>query len=271
MKFKNIIMLIIVLILVLFSIVILTKNPSHNRDWELGQEKLAKLEIQDSKIKVINFRDFDWKQNNVAGINYIQKNFDLDKIMGVDVAISHFSEFEGMAHIFIIFRFEDNQNMVISVETRREKGESFSPILGVLREFEIIYVVGSERDIVGLRTDLRKERMHIYPMTSSAKEARELFLLIAKDINNVYDEPIFYNTLFNNCTNVITRRMGDVFDIKFPFTYKIILPGLMHEVFYKLKLIPVDKSLAEIKNYYLIDNNKVNKNSVDYSSQIRKH
>lgn len=264
-------MTIAILILILLSALVLIKKPSHNRTWELGQEKLAKIEIQGSKIKVINFRDFDWKHNNVASINYVQENFDLEKIIGVDVAISHFSGFEGMAHIFIIFRFDDNKNMAVSVETRREKGEFFSPLLGLFREFEIIYVVGSERDIVGLRTDLRKERVYLYPTVISKEEAHKLFFLIAKDINNVYNEPTFYNTLLNNCTNAITRRVEDISDIKFPLTYKTIFPGFMHEVLYKLNLIPADKSFEEIKNYYLIDNGKVNRKSVDYSDQIRKH
>ncbi len=267
---NKIAMVIIILILILLGTLVLIKKPSHNREWELGQEKLSKIEIQNSNVKVVNFRNFDWKHDNVASINYVQKNFDLDKITGVDVAISHFSNFEGMAHIFIVFRFEDNENIVVSVETRREKGESFSPILGILREFEIIYVMGSENDIIGLRTDLRKERVYLYPTVASAQEAKELFLLVAKDVNNIYDQPVFYNTLLNNCTNVITRRVEDISDVKFPLSYKTILPGFMHEVLYKLKLIPTDKSLEEIKNDYRIDNSKVNRKSIDYSSQIRK-
>lgn len=270
MKLKYIIMLIIVAILVLASIFVLLKKPSHDRNWENGQEKLAQIDVSGSKIKVSNFRDFKWQDDGDVKSIYSQEEFDLDKLQGVDVIISHFSDFEGLVHIFLSFRFSDNRNIVVSVETRREIGEEFSPWLGLLRKFEIIYVVGSEEDIIGVRTDIRKERIYIYPTVATPQKSKDLFLLLVEDINNIYIQPAFYNTLFNNCTNVITRRVEDISDIKFPFTYKTILPGFMDEILYEIKLIPTNKAFIEIKNYYLIDNRKVNRNDADYSNQIRK-
>ncbi|MFZ2153900.1 MAG: DUF4105 domain-containing protein [Candidatus Moraniibacteriota bacterium] len=268
---NKIAMVIIILILILLSALVLLKKPSHERDWELGQEKLAQIEIKDSRVVINNFRDFTWRKEGVAEINYSQENFNLDKIQGVDVAISHFAEFEGMAHAFIVFRFSDNRNVAVSVETRREKGEKFSPWLGLFREFEIIYVVGSEKDMLGLRTDIRQERVYLYPTVADSKAAKMLFFAIARDINNIYSEPTFYNTLFNNCTNAITKRVAEVFEIKFPITYKTLFPGFMDEILYQMKLIPTDKSFLELKNYYQIDNNKVDSRSDDYWRQLRTH
>lgn len=270
MKFKNIIMLIIVLICVLLSASVLVKKPSHNRNWELGQEKLPQIEISNSKVVVNNFRNFDWKSNTVAKVNYSQEDFDFDKFKGIELVISHFSKYEGMAHIFLIFRFEDEKNMVISMEARREKGENFAPLLGLFREFEVIYVIGSERDVLGLRTDIRKERINLYPTSFNKEEAQRLFSLIAKDVNKVYDNPTFYNTFFNNCANVITDKIEKVYDIKFSKIYETIMPGLIDKVFYRAKLIPTEKSFSETKNYYQIDNDEVNRYSPDYLDQIRK-
>lgn len=263
------IVVIISLIFILIGLVLFRK-PTHNRVWELGQEKLARIEIKNSRAKIINFRNFDWMGNNLANINYSQEIFDLEKISGMDLAISHFSKFEGMAHVFIVFRFEDNNNIVISVESRREKGEHYSPLLGLFREFEIIYVVGSERDIVGLRTDIRKEKVKLYPVSLKKEEAKRLLLLIAKDINNIYTNPAFYNTFLNNCANVITRKIEHILNIKIPFGWGTFLPGYIDKVFYKLKLIPADKPFEEIKNYYQIDSSKVNRYSPNYLNQIRK-
>lgn len=263
-------MIVIISFIVILIVVILIRKPTHNRVWELGQEKLARIEIKNSRAKIINFRNFDWTGNNLANINYGQEIFDLEKISGVELAISHFSKLEGMAHVFIIFCFEDSNNIVVSVESRREKGERYSPLLGLFREFEIIYVVGSERDIVGLRTDIRKEKVNLYPASFSKEESRRLFLLIAKDINNIYDNPTFYNTFFNNCVNVITGRIEEIYDIKFPKIYETVMPGFIDKIFYKAKLIPTKKSFQETKNYYKIDNDKVNRYSPDYLKQIRK-
>lgn len=271
MKFKKIIILIVVATLALASILALLKKPSHDRNWENGQDKLPKIELSGNEVKVTNYRNFDWQDDGVVKNIYQEEYFKLDKIQGVDVIISHFSDFEGLAHIFLSFRFADDKNLVVSVETRRENGEEFSPWLGLLRKFEIIYVVGSEKDIIGVRTDIRKERVYIYPTAANPQKAQELFLLLAGDINQIYAKPTFYNTLLNNCTNAITRRVEDISEVNFPLTYKTILPGFMDEVLYEMKLIPADKDFIEIKNYYRVDNNKVNRNSVDYSSQIRIH
>lgn len=268
---NKIAMVIIILILILLGTLVLLKKPSHNRNWENGQDKLPQIEIVGNKIKIDNFRNFNWLGGGGVKSIYSHEEFELDKLQGVDVIISHFSSFEGLAHIFLSFQFADNKNIVVSFETRREIREEFSPWLGLLRKFEIIYVVGSEKDIIGVRTDIRRERVYLYPTIATPEKSKELFLLLTKDINDIYTKPVFYNTLFNNCTNAITRRVEDISDVKFPLTYKAILPGFMDEVLYELRLIPTNKSFVENKNYYLIDNTKVNRNSADYSSQIRKH
>jgi hypothetical protein len=264
------IVLVLIFLWVIFYLWLITQQPEHNRNWESGQEKLPKIELEGEKIKVINFRDFKWQEDGVAITDYHDEYFNLNQLEGVDVIISHFAEFEGLAHIFLSFRFSDNKNMVISVETRRETGEEFSPWLGLMRRFEIIYVVGSERDIIGVRTDIRQERVYLYPTLANPEKSRDLLLALIKDINNIYNQPTFYNTLLNNCTNVITRRVEDISEIKFPLTYKTILPGFMDEVLYKIKLIPHDKSFQENKQYYLIDNDEVNRLDVDYSQKIRR-
>lgn len=268
-KYKKLI-LFFLFFLAVFSFWILLQKPRHDRNWEEGHEKLPQINIEAEKIKVTNFRDFNWLDGGGVEKNYKQEEFDLSKLEGVDVIISHFSDFEGLAHIFLSFRFSDHKNMVISFETRREVGEKFSPWLGLIRKFEIIYVVGSEKDIIGVRTDIRKERVYLYPTVADANKSRDLLLSLVQDINNIYQSPTFYNTLFKNCTNAITRRVEDISAVKFPLTYKTLMPGFMDEVLYDIELIPHERTFQEIKDYYLIDNIKVNRSNLDYSQQIRR-
>ncbi|NLC30974.1 MAG: DUF4105 domain-containing protein [Candidatus Moranbacteria bacterium] len=249
---------------------LLFQRPNHNRLWEEGQEKMPRIEIEKEKMKVFNYRDFDWSDDGKAEVKYFDKEFDLNNLEGTDVIISHFSDFEGLAHIFLSFRFKEGENLVVSVETRREADEEFSPWLGLLRRFEIIYVAGSERDIIGVRTDIRRERVYVYPTVADKKKSQELLVLIAKDINYIYANPTFYNTLFNNCINSITRRVEDISEIKFPLSYKTFLPGFMDEVLYDIKLIPNDKSFQKTKQFYLVNNDEINRGDSEYSIKIRK-
>ena len=61
--------------------------------------------------------------------------------------IEPFAGFEGAAHTMVSFGFEDGRFVTFSVEIRREKGEAFSALAGLFRQFEIVYVVGDEGSV----------------------------------------------------------------------------------------------------------------------------
>ncbi len=265
----RIIKIIIGVVLVGWIILAVVFRPSHNRDWEVGQEELPKIEIENGKVIIENFRNFDWKTEKEVNKKYEKRIFNLNDLERTDVFISHFDDFEGLAHIFLSFGFSNGEQIVISMESRREKDEEFSPLLGILRQFEIIYVVGSEEDIVGLRTDLRKERVYLYPTVVSPEKSQEFFLEIAKEINSIYQKPKIYNTLACNCTNEITRKAEAISEIKFPLTWKTILPGYFDEVLSDMGLLKTDKNFSEIKNQSLINNDLVNRYDYDYKEKLR--
>ena len=186
-----------------------------------------------------------------------------------EVIISHFAEYEGMAHIFISFGFTDGRHVNVSLETRRESDEKFSPLLGLLRQFEIIYVVGTDRDLIGVRTGHRNERVYIYPVVADPEKIRELFVVLAEDINKVYEEPRFYNTLLHNCTNELTRKVEEISVLDFPITYKTLLPGFFDEVLYEMNLLSTTTPFEELKRNSLVDNSKVDETLETYSADVR--
>ncbi len=270
-KFFKWLLIIVVILGCLYLALLVTFQPSHDRDWELGHEKLPSITYSatSSNITVDNFRNFNWNEVKSADISYETREYDLEKITGVDVFISHFDDFEGLAHIFLSFGFSDGEQLVVSIETRRESDETFSPLLGILRQFEIIYVVGSEEDLVGVRTGHRNERVYLYPTKATPEQARELFDLLAIEINEVYDSPRMYNTLTRNCTNELTRPVEKMSEVNFPLTWKTVLPGYFDEVLYELGLIDTQKPFTEIKSDQLIDNDDVDVNSDTYSADLR--
>lgn len=261
----------ILAIVLFYTCMVVAFRPSHTRDWELGHEQLPRIvsAATSSEIVIENYRDFTWTDTSSAEVHYKQRTFNLDELTGVDVVISHFDDFEGLAHIFLSFGFSNGEHVAISLETRRESDETFSPLLGVLRQYEIIYVVGSEEDIVGVRTGHRDERVYLYPTKATPTQARELFELLAFEINDVYQTPRMYNTLTHNCTNELTRPVEQMSDVHFPLTWKTILPGYFDEVLHELGLITGAGTFAEIKARHLIDNDLVDVQSDTYSADIR--
>lgn len=261
-------LLLLVLAFVFLSLQIIFR-PSHDRVWELGHEALPSITISGDNVTIDNYRNFKWSGPLTATPNYETRSFKLSDIEGVDVIISHFSDFEGLAHIFLSFRLTNGDPISVSLETRREVGEEFSPLLGILRQFEIIYVVGSERDLIGVRTEYRDERVYLYKTKATAEQAKSLFTLLAQDINDVYKNPRMYNTFLRNCTNEITRRVEEMSELNFPLTWKSILPGHFDEVLYDMNIIDTSLPFSETKAWHQIKNELTDPKSKDYSQSLR--
>lgn len=254
---------------VAYGVLFVVFRPSHDRMWELGQERLPHITFAGDVVTIENFRNFDWRKEGGAEVRYETRTFPLSALHDVDVFISHFDEFEGLAHIFLSFGFSGGEQVVVSFETRRERGEKFSPTLGLLRQFEVVYVVGSEEDVVGLRTDLRNERVYLYPTKATPAQAQSLFTLIAQDVNEVFAHPRMYNTLTHNCTNALTRRVEDISTVDFPFTWKTLFPGYFDEVLYELGVITNDAPFSAVKESHRVDNGMVNRYSATFSADLR--
>lgn len=260
---------VILFLILIVAIVHIVRTPSHDRDWETGQEKLPHIVFEGDRFTIENLRDFTWTGPFEAEKNYITDSFDLRDMKSVDVIISHFAEFEGLAHIFLSFGFEDGRHVSISLESRREKGEKFSPFWGLLDQFEMMYVVATDRDIIGLRTGHRNERVYIYPTVATPQKARELFVRLAESINSIYDKPVMYNTLFRNCTNEITRKVETMTTLDFPMTYKSILPGYFDEVLYEVGVIDTSKPFAELRRASRVNNALVNEEDPNFAVHVR--
>lgn len=257
------------LALIAWIVFAVSVQPSHDRHWEFGQEMLPHLSIEGDRLRIDNFRNFHWTGETDADVRYESRIYDLRTLVSLDVFISHFDDFEGLAHIFLSFGFADGEQVVVSLESRREVGEEFSPIQGLFRRYEMIYVVGSEADIVGVRTGYRGERVYRYPTIARSFEVRALLESLASDINALADEPRFYNTLTHNCTNELTRHVERIAPVDFPFTWKVLLPGYFDEVLYRMGLIPSAGTFEETKAIYRVDNPSMNAESETYSRDLR--
>jgi hypothetical protein len=154
-----------------------------------------------------------------------------------------------IAHIILSFDFGENNHLAVSIEARKETGEGYSTIKGFFRQYELIYIVADERDVIGLRTHYRKdppEQVYRYRLKAPKENARRLFLEYIDNINTLYKEPAFYNTILANCTSVIwlhTRVNPD----HLPFSWKILLSGYVPEYLYESGRLDQSFSFIDIK------------------------
>jgi len=161
--------------------------------------------------------------------------------------------------------------VAISAEIRKEKGESFSPWKGLLRQYELTYVIGDERDLIRLRTNYRRDPVYLYPVRASRERVRQMFLHMLGRANHLRSHPEFYNTLTNTCTTNIVRHVNELVPGRVhPWSYKVLFPGYADELAYELDLLDTDLPFPEARRRFRIDDDAQKVGIEDFSRAIRR-
>ena len=123
-------------------------------------------------VTIHNIRNFDYQTEAEYTPHYYDKTFDLRELDSVDL-ISVYWMGDAIAHIMLSFGFAGRDYVTVSIETRKEVGESYDTIRGFFRQYELIYIVGDERDLIRLRTNYRKDPPEdVYVLPHRRAEAR---------------------------------------------------------------------------------------------------
>jgi hypothetical protein len=150
--------------------------PSHNRPWRPEVAVMPRAIIDGDRVRFIGVRNFGYRSRNDFTVRYEEREVSLSHLRGLDFYVSYWSE--GLVgHTFLSFIFDNAPPLSISIETRPEVGEGFDPIASLFKQFELIYVVGSEPDLVGVRANHRGETVYLYRLNTSVENVRRLLLV----------------------------------------------------------------------------------------------
>ncbi len=201
-------------------------TPSNDRRWQPDVAQLPYASIEGDRVTVHNIRNFSYQTDTEFTPRYDTRSYDLEKLDSVDLFAVYWMG-PAIAHMIVSFGFSDEDYLAISIEARKEQGEGFSSIKGFFRQYELMYVVADERDVLRLRTNYRNdppEDVYRYRLQGSPAIARRFFLEYINAINALREKPRFYNTLTTNCTNVIWLH-AQVNPERIPFSWKILASG----------------------------------------------
>ena len=200
-------------------------RPSNDREWQPEVAVLPYAEINGDLVTVHNIRNFDYRTETDFTPRYYDKTFDLRKLDALDLVATYWMG-DAIAHMMVSFGFAGEDYLAMSIETRKERTESYSTLAGFFRQYELYYVVADERDLIRVRTNYRKdppEDVYVYRTDAPPENVRRLFLSYINKINSLKEHPEFYNTLTTNCTTDIwmhTKVNG-----RTPFSWKILASG----------------------------------------------
>ena len=246
------------------------KKPSHDRDWAPSVAKLPYALIEGDKAKIHNIRNFDYRTEKDFSVGYYDKTYDLNKLETVDYVLSYWDGNEAVAHSIFSFGFGDGDYLAVSVETRLEKEEPQSALRGLFKQYEQIYVLGDERDLIRLRTNFRKEDVYLYPTVVDKDDVRKLFEIILERVNKISEQPAFYNTLTQNCLSSLVADFKKVITPRSLFDFRRLANGYSDEMLYENGWIDSKLSFEETKRFHHI-NQYVQDDTIgdDYSIKIR--
>ena len=261
-------MLILVGLVVLIVVWRLSRHPASDRTWIPDQQRSPQVRFEGDLVQIQGLRDADPRTRAPA---WHDRTYDLRTLDSVWLVVAPFSEgWRGPAHTFVTFGFGGSDYVGVSVEARREVGEEYGVVAGALDRFELLYVVGTERDLVGRRAFDAEGPVYLYPIRATPEAIRTLFMSMLSRADALGQRPEFYNTLTNNCTSNLLGHVQPLVDQRIPSGLLTILPGYADGVAKRLDLIADEAGIDTVRARYRIDERaRAALDSTDFSARIR--
>lgn len=220
-------------------------EPRNDRPWQADVAELPTAEINGELLTIRNVRNFEYRSETDFTPRWETRTYDLTKIQGLDMFMSYWGP-RVIAHTVLSWQFEGAAPLAISIETRKEQGEDYSAVRGFFRQFELYYVLADERDLIRLRTNVRREDVYLYRLRPPAARARALLLDYLAKVNRLAKKPGWYNAFTHNCTTTIFLHVRDL-GLPFNWNWKMFLNGYLDELAYGEGLINRSMPFEEVR------------------------
>jgi hypothetical protein len=242
--------------------------PSNSRDWAPDVARTASAVFSGSSVTIENVRNFKYRSENDYDPHWETRTYNLDRIRGVDLFVSFWGPTQ-IAHTIASWDFDDGQHIAISIETRKERGESYSALRGFFRQYELYYVVADERDLIALRTNYRGEQVYLYRIRASTSQARALLVDYLRAVNHLAEHPRWYNALTQNCTTTIREHAQNAWGAG-QFDWRLLANGRLDQLLYERGEINTRLPFDELRaRSNITESAKLADDSPDFSMRIR--
>lgn len=246
-----------------------TLEPSNERAWQPDVARLPGAEIDGDLVSVRNIRSFKYHEDGSFTEHWYDKTVDLRRLDRLDVIAVHWMG-DDIAHIMVSFGFGDDQ-IAVSIEARKERGEDYSTLGGFFRQYELYYVLADESDVIGLRTTYRNppEDVYVFNVAARKENIKLLFLEYAKKVNQLQIQPEFYNTGTTNCTTNIAMHVHTINrDAK--FDWRALISGHFPELIYEAGGMDTSMPYADLRKISLVNEKaRAADGTIDFSRRIR--
>lgn len=208
--------------------------PRADRDWYPYLERAADVTIGAEAFAVSPVSDWRYVSDEVADERYVDAAYAFADLREVWFMLEPQPGSQLAAHTLLLFEFEGDRLLGLTIEARRERHEDYSALLGAFNAFELAYVWGTARDFLTRRAVMLDHEVFIYPVAISDAQKRALLTRLLERTEALETQPRYYNTIVSNCTNELAKAAG------FDWAPAYILTGRSDEYLFRRGLIPGD-------------------------------
>jgi hypothetical protein len=246
-------------------------KPPSNVQWQPDVSRIANAEVHGSRVTLSNIRNLDYRTETSFTPRWGTRTVDVTNIRGVDLFVNYWGS-PWIAHAIVSFAFADGTYLAMSIEARKTIGQEYSAVRGFYRQFQLIYVVAEERDIVRVRTNFRGEDVYLYRTLTTPADAQALFLQYVAWIQDAQTHPHWYNALTNNCVSGVIaylarQKVGGIS----AWDWRTVLNGPGDQMLYELGDLAGGLPFPELKRRALINEAAKRANPDDFSHAIRRN
>lgn len=233
---------------IMIAALVSVREPSLERTWDEDVAVLAGVELlPDGTVRLTDVRDWHYARDSVVSKDYFDARYDPADITGLWLYEQELGFGGLVAHTFLVFEFDESSGperwLGLSVETRREAGEKYSILRGILREFEVTHVWATERDLVMRRVEHLDFPLTRYRLDVPEEYLGRIFLQFLRETAALATTPRWYNTLRTNCTSSLIEYVNQAEPGAIPRHYSSVLTGRADDHLKRLGYLDPDYAL----------------------------